>query len=160
MFGNVNYSKKYIRGDVVRALDSRKAGARNVQVRNQRIRMQQIDTHTNHRQSTVPDTRKCSTNWHRFSQTKIRIILWSDKCVSTYLSKARAKSIRATKALDSCDQRSSLSLQMQMRVYRHPQQQSHKWPDETHSGILVCTTISRYSCISCEYDNQLLLVTQ
>jgi|Transcript_24300 hypothetical protein len=30
MFGNVNYSKTYIRGDVVRALDSRKAGASEV----------------------------------------------------------------------------------------------------------------------------------
>lgn len=29
MFGNVNYSKTYIRGDVVRAFDSRKAVARN-----------------------------------------------------------------------------------------------------------------------------------
>eukprot|EP00984_Skeletonema_dohrnii_P025542 scaffold14722_cov73-Skeletonema_dohrnii-CCMP3373.AAC.1 len=31
MFGNVNYSKTYIRGDVVRAFDSRRPGARNAQ---------------------------------------------------------------------------------------------------------------------------------
>eukprot|EP00984_Skeletonema_dohrnii_P017368 scaffold7891_cov94-Skeletonema_dohrnii-CCMP3373.AAC.1 len=31
MFGNVNYSKTYIRGDVGRAFDSRRPGARNAQ---------------------------------------------------------------------------------------------------------------------------------
>ena len=48
MFGNVNYSKTYIRGDVVRALDSRKAGARNVYTSQESANSDATDRHTQH----------------------------------------------------------------------------------------------------------------